>query len=64
MGGVFWENAQLCNYDSTNGWERDVLDLSPYAGQQIELAFRIFSNYGDPLASIVLLDGFEFNNAP
>lgn len=58
------ENASLCRSDNTDGWVRNVMDLSPYAGQQIELGFRIFANAWDPLASIVLLDGLEINQSP
>lgn len=56
------ENSHLCQGNTGgDGWRRVSLDLTPYAGQTVQLVFEISSI--DALASVALIDRIFLSDA-
>jgi hypothetical protein len=54
-------NERVCNNDSQDGWTQlNSFDVSAYAGQTVTFSWEISSTYGDPLASMIILDDVQF----
>jgi len=64
-GEAMVENPRLCHGNTGgDGWRLVSMDLSPYAGQTVVLAFEISSTAFDPLASVAVLDDLRLSNIP
>jgi len=57
-GQALVANDYLCQMDT--GWTLERQDVSALAGQTVTFAFEIFSNAGDPLASLAAIDNVHF----
>ncbi len=55
-GQILEENDRLCNYDNTDGWIYNSLDISPWAGQTVTFSFILSTVGGDALASTIYID--------
>jgi hypothetical protein len=54
-------NDRLCDTDGSAGWSQlNSVDISGYAGQTVTFTWEMSSTYGDPLASMVILDDVQF----
>ena len=54
-------NERVCTNDSQDGWTQlNSFDVSAYAGQTVTFSWEISSTYGDPLASMIILDDVQF----
>jgi hypothetical protein len=53
-------NARLCDTE-WDGWSQlNSADVSGYSGQTVTFTWEMSSTYGDPLASMVILDDIQF----
>jgi hypothetical protein len=54
-------NDRLCDTDGSAGWSQlNSVDISGYSGQTVTFTWELSSTYGDPLASMVILDDIQF----
>lgn len=62
VNGAAVETHNLCDATSTNGWVRQTLNLSAYAGQRVTLAFQ--ATVDNSLNSNLFIDDIGFQAAP
>lgn len=53
-GQIAFQNDRVCRGSGTDGWLRYSVDVSPLAGQSVDVVFEMYS--ADALASVLLLD--------
>ena len=60
-GDALVVNDRICHSTSMDSWTQlNRVDVSAYAGQTVTFSWEISSTYGDPLASMVILDDIGF----